>query len=54
MKLVEIGGVEMELTAAFIAVSMFFLIAAGGIWLITRPRAKKKVGSRRYYVRWNR
>jgi len=54
MKLIEIGGFEMELTAAFIAVLMFFSIAVGGIWFLSRPRAKKKIGNRRYYVRWNR
>lgn len=44
----------MELVLLIIGILLLFAVKIVGVWLGEKPKVVKKVGNRRYYVKWNK
>lgn len=44
----------MELVLLIIGILLLFAVKIVGVWLDKKPKVVKKVGNRRYYVKWNK
>ncbi len=44
----------MGLVLLVIGILLLFVTMIVGVWLDEKPKVVKKVGNRRYYVKWNK
>ena len=44
----------MGLVLLVIGILILFTVMIAGVWLDKKPKVVKKVGNRRYYVKWNK
>ena len=44
----------MEIIAGICCICAFILVIGGGFWILVQPKAVKRIGNRRWYVKWNK